>query len=234
MSDAPIPGRFGLALKYTRFAWRSLRHDGWITTLRNLYAELAFDLHYGTRTWLPKDLAGLETTGGSRLDGVQYQGTNPRLARKLLKALPSDARNAWFIDYGCGKGRGLLLGMEAGFTRLIGVEFAPELASQCRANLQVARHLPPISSISVVEGDAAEFQLPPGPVIAFLYNPFRGQTLQRVLQRLTAHAQTVGQTVHIVYVNPQEIEQFTRLGWKMKSPIIDRGTLLGGIWDLSP
>ena len=98
----------------------------------------------------------------------------------------------------------------------------------------MARHLPPISSISVVEGDAAEFQLPPGPVIAFLYNPFRGQTLQRVLQRLTAHAHTVGQTVHIVYVNPQEIEQFTRLGWKMKSPIIDRGTLLGGIWDLSP
>ncbi len=167
------------------------------------------------------------------MDGVQYQGTNPRLARKLLRSLPSDARNAWFIDYGCGKGRGLLLGIEAGFTRLIGVEFAPELANQCRANLKIARRLPPISSISVVEGDAALFQPPPGPLIAFLYNPFRGQTLQRVLQRLTAHSQTDGQAVQIVYVNPQEVEQFTRLGWKMKNPIFSRGTLAGGIWALS-
>ena len=85
----------------------------------------------------------------------------------------------------------------------------------------------------MVEGDAALFQPPPGPLIAFLYNPFRGQTLQRVLQRLTAHSQTDGQAVQIVYVNPQEVEQFTRLGWKMKNPIFSRGTLAGGIWALS-
>lgn len=234
MSQILPPDRTGLLLKYLRFAWRAVRHDGCLTTLGNFLSELTFDLRYGTRTWLPKDLALLATTGGSLTDGVQYQGTNPRLARKLLRSLPTYAKNGYFIDYGCGKGRGLLLGIEAGFTRLIGVEFAPELASQCRANLKGARGLPAISSISVVEGDAAEFHPPPGPLVAFFYNPFRGETLRRVIQKLTLHAQTPGQAVQIVYINPQELEQFTQQGWVTQNQIVSKGMLLGVVLGRNP
>jgi len=229
MPEDSSPGTVALALKYARFAFQTLQTVGWRRTMANFAAEIAFDLKYGTRTWLPHDLSRLETTAGSKTDGVQYQGTNPRLARRLLSQLPTESRSAHFVDFGCGKGRGLLLGMEAGFRRLTGIEFAPQLAEQGRANLARARRLPtgPLPSIEVM--DAAAYVPPSGPLVAFLYNPFRGETLERVIQNLTHHAAQSRAPVWVVYVNPQELERFAPHGWKVLHEVGENEVVLGVI-----
>lgn len=229
MPDDSSPGTVALGLKYARFALHTLQTIGWRRTIGNFAAEIAFDLKYGTRTWLPHDLSRLETTAGSKTDGVQYQGTNPRLARRLLSQLPPEARSAHFVDYGCGKGRGLLLGIEAGFQWLTGVEFAPQLAEQGRANLSRAKRLPPVPMPSIKVMDAAEYHPPSGPLVAFLYNPFRGETLERVVQNLTRHAAQSKTSVWVVYVNPQELERFVRCGWTTDHEFRTKEALLGVI-----
>ena len=229
MPDDSSPGTVALGLKYARFALHTLQTIGWRRTMVNFASEIAFDLKYGTRTWLPHDLSRLETTAGSKTDGVQYQGTNPKLARRLLSQLPYESRSAHFVDYGCGKGRGLLLGIEAGFQRLTGVEFAPQLAVEGRANLARAKRLPPVPIPSIEVMDAAEYVPPPGPLVAFLYNPFRGETLERVVQNLTRHAAQSRTQVWVVYVNPQELDRFIRIGWRIDHEIQGNETLLGVI-----
>ncbi len=229
MPDDSSPGTVALGLKYARFTLHTLQTIGWRRTMVNFASEIAFDLKYGTRTWLPHDLSRLETTAGSKTDGVQYQGTNPKLARRLLSQLPYESRSAHFVDYGCGKGRGLLLGIEAGFQRLTGVEFAPQLAVEGRANLARAKRLPPVPIPSIEVMDAAEYVPPPGPLVAFLYNPFRGETLERVVQNLTRHAAQSRTQVWVVYVNPQELDRFIRIGWRIDHEIQGNETLLGVI-----
>ena len=77
--------------------------------------------------------------------------------------------------------------------------------------------------------DAAEYDPPPGPLVAFLYNPFRGETLERVVQNLTRHAAQSRTQLWVVYVNPQELDRFIRIGWRIDHEIQRNETLLGVI-----
>lgn len=220
--------------KYLGFAWKTVRSQGLAAAVRDLGSEVAFDFKYGTRTWRPRDIAQLETAVGSREDAVQYQGASPRLVRLLLAQLPHSLRDAWYVDYGCGKGRGLLLGMEAGFTRLAGVEFAPELAEECRTNLARARQFSAIPRPAVEVMDAAQYTPPNGPLVAFLYNPFHGETMRRVANRLTLRAHSSDSPTWVVYVNPQDLDQFSSLGWKTVTEVRRNDQLMGSILRPSP
>lgn len=226
MSSSPPHPQGIVWLKYVRFAWSTLRTQGCWSTTCDLVSEVAFDWRYGTRTLVPRDLANLDTTSGSRADGVQYQGANPRIVRELLRQLPQELRSAWFVDFGCGKGRGLLLGREAGFKRLAGVEFAPELADQCRENLTRARGFPPSDTPVIAVQDAAEYPLPTGPIVAFLYNPFRGETLRRVVSRFTQRERSQPGSIWVIYINPCELQEFTQAGWRIDREVRRKGRLM--------
>ena len=193
--------------RYAGFAASTIGRQGVLESLADLASELAFDLRYRSVTLWPGEIDRMETAGGVRSDGVQYQGASPRLVRALFRGLPREAFDAAFVDFGAGKGRGLILAAEAGFRRRIGVEFAAPLASACRSNL--ARAGVPAE---VVEQDAAQYRLPDGPLAAFLYNPFTGGTLARVAERLREHAGR--HPVWILYVNPQGLAAFTHVGFQ--------------------
>jgi predicted RNA methylase len=160
----------------------------------------------------------MEISGGNRTEAVQYQGVSPRLVKALFRRLPREAFLAPFIDLGAGKGRVLILAARAGFPRRIGVEFAAPLAFLCRRNLDQAG-----VQADVVEQDAADFRLPAGPLVVFLYNPFHGATLARVVERLREHAGR--HPVWVLYVNPLGLETFTRAGFVVVHRLCRRGYL---------
>jgi hypothetical protein len=219
-------GSLGAAAKYGRFAVNAVRRQGLAYCAAEFAAEAAFDWRHRVRTLTPRELSGTSAPAEAAADGVQYQGASPRLVRALLSRLPASTAGAAFVDYGCGKGRGLLLGAEHGFRRLIGVEFAPELADDCRTNLARAGGASSSSEIHVM--DAALFEPPPGPLVAFLYNPFQGATLARVAERLGRHAAVSG-GVLVVYVNPVGLDAFVAAGFSVTHREERRGELLGAI-----
>jgi SAM-dependent methyltransferase len=219
------------ARKYAACAVRTVRTQGVWHTLADLLAELMFDWRHGIRAWLPVETAG---TGDGlatswRRDAVQYQGASPRAARDLFRRLPAVFEGAQFIDYGCGKGRGLLLGAEAGFRRLIGVEADQELVSACTRNLDRARgiHSLPPFEFQVVWMDAAGFTPPPGAAVCFLYNPFAGATLKSVARVLRQHADSF--PVAILYLNPEGLSVFTNLGFVVREEILRKGKRIGAL-----
>jgi len=87
-----------------------------------------------------------------------------------------------FVDFGCGKGRALLLAAEYPFRRIVGVEFFPQLVEIARKNLFSYRNPRQVCpDLEVVLGDAALFPIPDAPLVLYFNDPFDGHVLERVV-----------------------------------------------------
>ncbi len=220
-------GPWANAWKYARFGLRALGQKGWRRTIADAADEIRFDLRHGTETMRPRELAALPLAGGSREDGVQYQAAAPRVVRALLDRLPAAARDGTFVDYGCGKGRALLLAGESGFRHLVGIEFAPGLAAVCRQNLRWSRVLAAGVCSTVIDSDSGIYEPPVAMLVGFLYNPFHGGTQSRVVERLRLRAARDPATVWVVYVNPVGLDLFADAGFVVADAVRVRATLEG-------
>jgi SAM-dependent methyltransferase len=114
-----------------------------------------------------------------------------------------DVAEFTFVDLGCGKGRALLLAEEYEFKKIVGVDFSARLARIAERNAAQTGS----SRISVLHGDAREFDFPAGPLVVFLYNPFSARITRSIMQRLAFHPDTF----YIAYVNPLHADAISSL-----------------------
>jgi hypothetical protein len=98
----------------------------------------------------------------------------------------------------------LLIASELEFREVVGVELHPGLAATAVANAarwsadERAR-----CAIRVVEGDATEMDLPEGPCVAFLYNPFGAPVLRVLLARLEERFAARPGELDVLYLSPE-------------------------------
>lgn len=169
-----------------------------------------FDLRHGTRTSGLGSLKqfSISSPNGSR--GRGYQATPARPFLRLLREL-SIPRELGFVDFGCGRGRALLLAAHAGFSRIVGIEFAAELAADARRNVQRWSAAPGRGSeIHVLEGDVLEYPINEADGVFFLFNPFDDVVLDGVLDRIEASLSAAPRQVWIIYHNPLERSRIDR------------------------
>lgn len=191
--------------------------------MRDGYIRHPFDLEFGVRT--SGLIAGRHLTSGHPNDrhATAYYGIAPSVFRSMLvrwrrcrPVAPIDEFT--FIDLGAGMGRAILLAAEYPFRKVIGVELHPTLARIARRNMAAWRAAGRARArMRLVCDDAAAFDPPSGPCVAFLFNPFAGPVLRRLLARWTrAFAGRKGK-LDLLYVNDEQkhiIRQqrgFTRL-----------------------
>ena len=163
----------------------------------NGWEERRFDRKLGVDTGGRLEPLELTVPSGDASAGITYLGTQPRLARWWLSALPPDHGRFTFVDMGSGKGRVLLFAVQVGFSRSVGVEFAEELHSTAVANAEAARGHG--FSIEPVLGDAASFEFPLGPLVVHFNNPFSEKTMERVLANLSASYERESRPLVVVY-----------------------------------
>lgn len=169
-----------------------------------------FDLEFGTRT--SGLIAGRHLNAGRRGDRhvTAYYAIAPSVFQNILvrwrrceSVAPIDAYT--FIDLGAGMGRALLLATEYPFRTVLGVEQHPTLARIARKNLALWRVARRISMPTRVYcRDAANFALPPGPCLVFLFNPFGAPVLRRLLRHWKQNAARREGPVDILYVNDEQ------------------------------
>jgi SAM-dependent methyltransferase len=157
-----------------------------------------FDLTHGTDTAASVPLWRLNIPSENARFGVQYQMTDPGFFAKAVASVPADPRKLTFIDIGCGKGRTLMMANERQFKRIVGVEFAPQLAEIARQNL-----LKVGVRAEVVERDAAEFEFPDEDLFLYMFNPFSEPVLRKVVQNLAQWRTRSERLAFVVYANPQ-------------------------------
>jgi SAM-dependent methyltransferase len=165
-----------------------------------------FDAEYGVRT--SGLVAGRHLKSGHKHDrhATAYYGVAPSVLRALVRRWQKTGPVAAiaetsFVDLGAGMGRAVLLASEMGYKEAVGVELHPTLAGIARRNVAVWRKAGrERGSMRIVEGDAVEFELPEGPVVVFLFNPFGGAVLRRLLKGWRTR---VG-ALDLLYVNNEQ------------------------------
>jgi SAM-dependent methyltransferase len=169
-----------------------------------------FDEVFGVRT--SGLIAGRHLKSGHRHDrhATAYFGVAPSvfrwLIRRWLRSRPAWAiADASFVDVGAGMGRAMLLAAQMPFRQVVGVELNPTLARIARRNLAIWRASERARApMKVICGDAAEFQLPVGPCLAFLFNPFGASVMRRVLTAWSKVLAGGAGELDLIYVNHEQ------------------------------
>jgi SAM-dependent methyltransferase len=186
-----IPKNAWSAVSY--FAPRRLR-------VRRSLAE--FDRRFGVDTAGSRSVGSLHLPAAISSHSAQYQ-TVLRVDT-YLQAVDIRFAEYTFVDYGCGKGRVLLMASEYPFKEIIGVEYASELIAIARRNLALYRSSTQrCGTIRLVESDAGMFDPPNAPTVFFLYNPFDAMILEKVLARIRRIGSAERPSHYLIYVDPR-------------------------------
>ncbi|MBS0469803.1 MAG: hypothetical protein JSR60_01940 [Proteobacteria bacterium] len=159
------------------------------------------DWRYGSDTSGTIQMAELEVASDNVRYAYCYRGTLGWVIRRFLKALPVDPAQTNFVDFGSGKGRALLVASEFAFRRIIGVEFCEELHRTAEHNIARLPEDRRRRTVSLYQ-DVTTFDLPPGDLVAYIYNSFGPPVLDDVVAKLCAHRDR-GYAVHVIYINPK-------------------------------
>jgi SAM-dependent methyltransferase len=147
------------------------------------------------------DALGVKSENGSH--GHGYEAIQIPVFNRIIKKLPINVREYCFIDYGSGKARALILAAEAGFGRVIGIEFAPVLHAAAQRNIETYQNQRPntVKFENFCE-DATTFNLPHCNSVLFFYNPFDDTVLKKVLLEIERNWNTYQRDLIIAYRNP--------------------------------
>ena len=151
-----------------------------------------FDRDHGVTTHAIAFLGDLdpESTGDACAHATHYEAVPVAAFRSLVAHLPDAAiRSSAFVDAGAGMGRAVMLASEYPFAQIVGIEISPALFQIARENLAKAHDLATrCRDVRLVRADARHYRFPSGNLVVFLYNPFDGEALDDVLDRLSERA----------------------------------------------
>ncbi len=169
-----------------------------------------FDLEFGVRT--SGLVAGRDLKSGHKADrhNTAYFGVAPSVFREMIvrwrRLKPAAAIDeTTFVDMGAGMGRAMLLAAEFPFRKVLGVELNPTLAQIGRRNMALWRAARRAKSpMRMMCRDAAEFDLPEGPTVVFLFNPFGAPLLRRLVKKWDGRMRERDGQLDILYVNDEQ------------------------------
>jgi len=144
-----------------------------------------WDFIHGVDTSGEIPLVDLEFESEQKTAGLEYQSHHPAIIRDVLSSVDIRHQDFTFVDIGCGKGRVLLVASEFPFRKIIGIEFAPQLAEAARKNIASYRgNRRRCLDIEVVTADATVYELAPEPQILYFYSPFAPVILNQVIDKI--------------------------------------------------
>ncbi len=150
-------------------------------------ARDGFDARFGVETSAPVEQWELKEADQSTL-GLhnRYSPTPLRTVRAAIgAALAGCDERPSFVDFGCGKGRVLLVASEFSFARILGVEFSATLCGVARRN--IIRYWSTTQQCRALEvccQDAAQFVIPDDAGVLYFYEPFGSRTAAKVFENI--------------------------------------------------
>ncbi len=200
-------------LSWLAYLIYTLKNRGLVRTCAMGYKEWRKERELGIRTFGMKRPRFYGTLTPEESGGHLYQPSSSVLFKKAMEALPFRPDGKLFLDVGSGKGRAMILAAEEGFAEVVGIEYAAELIDQAHVNIEKVRGKFPETVFRMVEGNAIEFGLPEGTDVAYLFNPFDAETLNRWIATILPQ---VRKPLHIVYMHPVFHPTLESQGLKME------------------
>jgi hypothetical protein len=141
-----------------------------------------------------------------------YYGIAPSVLEELMALWRGSTRVAppedySFIDVGAGMGRGMLVAARKGFREVIGVELHPDLVTLAEKNVAAWRAAGRARCpMRVVAGDVTEFAFPANPCVLYLFNPFRGPVLKKLMKHLERSFRGRPRQLDLLYANDECVD----------------------------
>jgi SAM-dependent methyltransferase len=146
---------------------------------------------------------GIVESKNSALANEYGPTPTPMLVMWLIRKIVPKDRGAWaFIDVGAGKGRIVIAAAKLGFRSVTGIEFAGELCAQANRFLADLGLADGSGRVRVDQADATEFNIPAGPCVFYLYNPFREEVLRRFINHALTSYAVAPRPLRFVYLHP--------------------------------
>ena len=167
------------------------------------WRDRALDRRYGIDTCSSGNHAA-EVASLQPYRGYPYEPIQLVVFRRIMQALPAVPSELTFVDFGCGKGRALVLAAEHGFRRVLGIECDAQLFAAAQRNVRAYRDAARRSGdIEIHLGDATLHTLPPEDCLCFLYNPFDQIAMAKVLARIERSLREKPRRIFVAYRNPR-------------------------------
>ncbi|MFL6351128.1 MAG: class I SAM-dependent methyltransferase [Bryobacteraceae bacterium] len=141
---------------------------------------------------------------------LPYEPVREHIFCKALQLVTVRHSDYVFVDIGAGKGFALLVAAEHPFKRVVGIELSETLTRIARENIQTYGNERKCHDIQCICADATNFTLPPEPIVLYLFNPFQGRVMDRMLENIKASLRQHPRDLWIIYVNPWEDRKFRR------------------------
>lgn len=193
--------------------WRSLRYRGLRRTARLAARWAAFHLRHGRRAAPPGfDLEfGMATDLGDDVPGeraaapgVEYGPVDLLHFAALLRQVDIAAGGFVFCDFGCGRGRALMLASEYPFHAIRGVEYDRDLYASAERHLArwaaLRRPEQRCTDIGVEWGDAVTWAFPVAPSVFYFNEPLYPLDLQSLATRIRASLATAPRPAYVIYL----------------------------------
>ncbi|MBU1405641.1 MAG: class I SAM-dependent methyltransferase [Proteobacteria bacterium] len=185
--------------------WLHIQDKGVVRTISivlNRMFDFYFDWKYKTDTRNKISLHDLTVTGENKARGSFYQPTMALSFNRLLDRVPLPPDSV-LVDFGCGKGRVLLLAVLRGIGKAVGIEFSPELCAIARNNIKIVEQATGSRlDITVVEGDVTQYEIEDDQNVFFLFNPFDDVVLEAVVKNIQKSLQRKPREIVVIYYNP--------------------------------
>lgn len=208
--------------------FRSLKRRGtlrtFLVTLSYCYDYL-FDMKHKIDTYSFVELDALGVDEAKKKSAVMYQPTHVIPLRKLFRALGIQP-GAVLVDFGCGKGKVLLIASEFAFKEVRGVEFSPLLCDIATDNCSKYKARSKTNTVfSIFLSDVLDYGIQDDEDVFYLYNPFDAHILEHVLQNLLASLERRERKIWIIYryavdrglveekMNPSKVSDFNLWGF---------------------
>ncbi len=171
-------------------------YDLWVP-----YADRAFDRRFGVETATNVELPELRSDPRFR-HSHSYGPTTRSIFFRMVRQLNLDYGRFVFIDFGCGKGKAVLLASELPFKQIIGVELSSKLIQVAEDNLKSYRRKPhKCNTIQLVCMDAADYPIPHEPAVYYFANPFGAEVMRKVVDNIRTSLAEAPRETYIVYLS---------------------------------
>ena len=204
-----------LVFQYLYYFFSSVRNRGLIFTFKLMYNEWKWERKLGISTLgieaLPEEISKDQY---KEQQFHHYQGASFYILMETFKHIPESFKEGSFIDYGCGKGRVMVVAALSGFKKIMGLDIDERLLVQARKNISLSQAKFNGSEFEILHADATQFVVPDNASVLFFFNPFGEEVMRQVCHQVLKSLERNKRQLLIVYVNPKFLNVWNEIGAK--------------------
>lgn len=179
-----------------------------------IYYEVTGEKKYNIDTSRIQNVNKITVKGENLKNAEMYQGASYYLLRKVFEWLKQKNINGPIIDFGCGKGRALVVAADYDFLKVTGIDFARTLCNEAEMNIRKVQQNYPLTTFKIFHDDVVNIVIDQETNCFFFFNPFNEIVMKKVLTNIIESLALSRRAMYVIYLNPQHKEIFTAAGFK--------------------